>query len=215
MAKALIIWNEHPGEVVAGLHARRVTKILKEKYGHDVKIEKIPYAKTNFAMVRKNTNPKQLLEEINKLPDSAEVAKHYAKKHDRLTFNFHSSSYKRIAEPAFVDTDEKTYYLVEVPAVDVPLPKRIRESNEEKRKTVKAHFNDIRKPKTILSRWFSYWFPTTTPEDARTSKYLNYYWPAYHETYAPIKEKIQGKYVSEDISNKIAEKINAVLTKNN
>ncbi len=53
MAKIVIVLGEHPTEVVAAFHARKVAKILREKYGHDVIVEKVPLEETNYGIVRK------------------------------------------------------------------------------------------------------------------------------------------------------------------
>ena len=33
MAKVVLVWNEHPTEVVAGFHCRKVAEILKKSTG--------------------------------------------------------------------------------------------------------------------------------------------------------------------------------------
>ncbi len=53
MAKVVLIWNEHPTEVVAGFHAREVAEILRRPpYNHEVIVEKIPTRETNYIRER-------------------------------------------------------------------------------------------------------------------------------------------------------------------
>lgn len=46
MARIVILWNEHPTETLAGYHARKVMRLLKD-YGHEVIQEKIPFRACN------------------------------------------------------------------------------------------------------------------------------------------------------------------------
>ena len=63
MAKVVLVWNEHPTEVVAGYHARKVAQILKEKYGHEVIMEKVRVAETNYGLYR-TIRPFSIFEKI-------------------------------------------------------------------------------------------------------------------------------------------------------
>ncbi len=60
MARVVLVWNEHPTEVVAGYHARKVARILKEKYGHEVILDKIPVSETNYGALSKMQRPSRL-----------------------------------------------------------------------------------------------------------------------------------------------------------
>ncbi|MFH0714063.1 MAG: hypothetical protein V1722_00280 [Candidatus Micrarchaeota archaeon] len=95
MAKVVLVWNEHPTEVVAGFHARKVAEILKNKYGHDVVIEKIPVAETNYGIIRngKGNKANQLLalrDSIDFFPKDPSGTK--------FMFNFHAAPAERIGK---------------------------------------------------------------------------------------------------------------------
>ena len=94
MAKVVLVWNEHPTEVVAGFHARKVAKILKEKYGHEVVMEKIPVAETNYGTITSRKRPKKRVDALEKLRPSLNIARQLSAKHDAITFNFHCSPAK-------------------------------------------------------------------------------------------------------------------------
>ncbi|MFH0714093.1 MAG: hypothetical protein V1722_00430 [Candidatus Micrarchaeota archaeon] len=91
MAKVVLVWNEHPTEVVAGFHARKVAEILREKYGHEVILEKIPVSETNYGIIRDEPSPKVAAERLAKLKGSSLIAEDYARKYGAPAFNFHAS----------------------------------------------------------------------------------------------------------------------------
>ena len=57
MARVVIVWNEHPTEVVGGFHARKVAEILRNKFNHEVIMEKIPRQETNYEILAKMPEP--------------------------------------------------------------------------------------------------------------------------------------------------------------
>ncbi len=99
MAKVVLVWNEHPTEVVAGFHARKVARILREKYGHEVIMEKIPARETNYGIVQRNI-PRRAIVQLSTLSDSYEWAKMKAEKHGATAFNFHASEPELMCEAA-------------------------------------------------------------------------------------------------------------------
>lgn len=90
MAKVVIAWNEHPTEVIAGFHARKVAEILREQ-GHEVILHKFPVKETNYGIVAKN-RPKKALRKLLLMTDSFERAQALAIKHGAFVFNFHASA---------------------------------------------------------------------------------------------------------------------------
>ncbi|MBI4406658.1 hypothetical protein HY571_01975, partial [Candidatus Micrarchaeota archaeon] len=94
MAKVVLVWNEHPTEVVAGFHVRKVAEILRKKYGHKVVMEKIPVAETNYGMVRslrKGATVDDVTHKLLRLKTSLGIAAKAAKKYRTIAFNFHTS----------------------------------------------------------------------------------------------------------------------------
>ncbi len=95
MAKVILIWNEHPTEVVAGFHARKVARILREKYGHEVVLEKVPVAETNYGIVsgiKSKDSARKTLDALAKLKPSIARAAQAAQRHRAVAFNFHASN---------------------------------------------------------------------------------------------------------------------------
>ncbi len=91
MAKIVLVWNEHPTEVVAGYHCRAVAKLLRGM-GHEVIVEKIPAKETNYGIItHDHEKPKSAFEKLAQLKISIEVAREAAEKHDAFAFNFHAS----------------------------------------------------------------------------------------------------------------------------
>ncbi len=88
MAKVVLVWNEHPTEVVAGFHARKVTKILRDHYKHRVVLKRIPVAETNYGIVEQTAN------RLASLKNSFERARIASRRYGAPSFNFHSSDYR-------------------------------------------------------------------------------------------------------------------------
>ncbi len=220
MAKVVLVWNEHPTEVVAGFHARRVAKILREKYGHEVIVEKIPPGETNYGIVRRE-NPKQAAKKLAKLPSSFSITARYAKKHDTFAFNFHASIVSQLgdanamapehfrvgtfktrelspdspypSEIAIEGNPTARHYIVELPGVYSDIGKRIRERNREQ---VKRVFKQLFSLKQRLSR--------------RAIGETN---PGYHYNATKLAPVQQKKYLHPVISEKIAAAIHERVTK--
>ncbi len=90
MAKIVIVWNEHPTEVVAGFHARKVAKILKEKYGHEVQVKKLPVKESNYGITRdEKIIAREAVTRLKQLPNSIERYK--STEPAAFVFNFHNS----------------------------------------------------------------------------------------------------------------------------
>ncbi len=88
--KVVLVWNEHPTEVVAGHHARKVAEILRRDYGHEVVMEKIPVRKTDYGILMRESAA-NAREKLKKLDYSSTIAARYARKHKAFAFNFHAS----------------------------------------------------------------------------------------------------------------------------
>ncbi len=99
MAKCVILWGEHPTEVVAQHHARQVARILREKYGHDVRLEKLPFIFTHYNLVRDpSTEPRKKLELLSEWLDSDTITRAVARQHQMPVFNFHCTPAEHMAE---------------------------------------------------------------------------------------------------------------------
>ncbi|MFH0713426.1 MAG: hypothetical protein V1722_03110 [Candidatus Micrarchaeota archaeon] len=94
MAKVVLVWNEHPTEVVAGFHARKVAAILRKKYGHEVVMEKIPAAETAYGIVKRLPLEK-IIDALDShlIFDSNEHARRIGRRHGAFAFNFHSTPF--------------------------------------------------------------------------------------------------------------------------
>ncbi|MFH0713127.1 MAG: hypothetical protein V1722_00545 [Candidatus Micrarchaeota archaeon] len=108
MAKVVLVWNEHPTEVVAGFHARKVAQILREKYGHEVVVEKIPAAETNYGIARKIPTSRKkastkvaiqaILQRLGQRDSTLKLTQKMALKHNAMAFNFHASGALALGE---------------------------------------------------------------------------------------------------------------------
>lgn len=101
MAKISLIFNEHPQEVVAGHHARLVAKALKEKYGDEVFIAKIPVEETAFGIVcralKNEFSDDETRHKVRFRPTSMALAERHAR-NGGFVFNFHSSNFLTMAK---------------------------------------------------------------------------------------------------------------------
>jgi len=216
MAKVVLIWNEHPTEVVAGFHARKVAEILRgKKYRHKVIVKKVPVAETNYGIVRKYS-PIEAVQQLIELKDSYEFAQEAARENKAICFNFHASSPSIMGaaawqkpgnfevgefsplqpgyptEIAFQRNRNANHYLIELPGVNLPLKRKIRRKREEQRKAV------------FLANNLSNTYPS------HLEKRLN---PTYHLYRMPLADKRQQKYLHPAISEKIAQAIHERITR--
>ncbi len=163
MAKVVLVWNEHPTEVVAGFHARKVANILREKYGHEVVVEKTPVGKTIYGMARAGT-PKEAFETLLKdFKIKDRISDEAATKHLAPVFNFHSSSPSVMGQAQERNPDEFNvmevkqgdhspfngfkgeiqfiesgqHHYVEVPGILEDLPKKSKAKQEKRIKAVR------------------------------------------------------------------------------
>lgn len=157
MAKVVLVWNEHPTEVVAGFHARKVAQILREKYGHEVVMEKIPVAETNYGIVSRTKNPRTVQKRLSNLKSSIEIAQEIEAKHNLPAFNFHCSEASGMGKaiernPKDFELEEllflpfsklpaelvlfrkpwQNHFVLEMPAYEETTPERIYEKKSKK-----------------------------------------------------------------------------------
>ncbi len=221
MAKVVLVWNEHPTEVVAGFHARKVAKILKERYGHEVIMEKIPVGETNYGILQ-NEKPSTAALYISALDSSMEIANKTSEEHAVGTFNFHATPFKDVAEaktkaPKEFTVGEKllsgsitdifhgpheieftrepgeNHYVVEMPAFETRIPYRIRKRRQQKLKAAtRAADRDLT------------WNELGMAEYGLRS--------GYHLSYMPLRHPSQQKYLHPAISEKIAAAIHERIT---
>ncbi len=97
--KAMLIWNEHPTEIVAGVHARRVAVELR-RLGHTVRLFKIPAKHTIYGQLRDKSKPvrQRLIEMARQNMSSVSIAKNFAKEFEIPVFNFHASESYRLGQ---------------------------------------------------------------------------------------------------------------------
>ena len=218
MAKVVLVWNEHPTEVVAGFHCRKVAEILKKKYGHEVVIEKIPAKETNYGIVTKEPDKKTALQKLNDLKHSIDIAKEYADKHNTFAFNFHASpttafekatikSPKKFQvgqrhpqewgpypfEITFENIPGTAHFVVEVPAEVRRLPEKLKEKNE-----AELH-------KTAMEQQLS-------PIIHSYAKLSNLLRRVYFTEQMGLKNPGQRRYLKRMISEKIAYAIHKRIT---
>ncbi|MCX6767958.1 MAG: hypothetical protein NTY90_04510 [Candidatus Micrarchaeota archaeon] len=191
MARIAIIANEHPNEVVAQHHARKVAEILREA-GHDVVYYKHPFEKTalGIASKAKELGPnqveerKKLVKVTKEIPRSLDLAQEVRKKAGAdYAYNFHATpsidavfSNKKVG---FLP--ESKVGIVEVPAVFTELKRG--------GKNAEAFFELLKETNAKEVR------PLSAP--ARLSYYLKRTTPL----------KMNEEYLSPEISNEIAKEI--------
>ena len=224
MAKVVIIWNEHPHEVVAGFHARKVARILKEKYGHEITLHKMPYNKSNTSILQQGTltNLRQTAIKLKEMQGTKDKTREIALKHDSWAFNFHCSpTYAFDDAENTVPEDfqtKKSLYSDEKGErfKDIPNPAKgqiyIR-GDERQPKTnffveipavyIKNKRKLLIKVHTKLKRIIAGFME---PEARWNLK------KDYHERLTPISAPEQQKYLSPAISEKIAKEINQIIS---
>ncbi len=97
MAKVVLVWNEHPTEVVAGFHARKVARILREKYGHEVVVEKNAVTETTYGALYKN-DVNETARTLENFSTSGEIAISAAMRYNAPAFNFHASTFRYLGQ---------------------------------------------------------------------------------------------------------------------
>ncbi|MFH0713051.1 MAG: hypothetical protein V1722_00165 [Candidatus Micrarchaeota archaeon] len=220
MARAVLLWNEHPTEVVAGVHCRRVAAILRRKYGHDILTIKLPPQYTIFGLLRneKMTPEEKALELMNLATGggSVGIVRDTAKKARCPVFNFHASQdtafrHARRKEPPefqigrrmpqdrqmekelIVTKTSENAFLVEMPAVYAPIPMKLK---------VKELAEIVQKTRALLKG-------KSKEHYLAIAKLLN---PTYHAEATKLGTIRQEKYLHEDISRKLAEEIHKQIT---
>ncbi len=227
MAKVVIVWNEHPTEVVAGFHARKVAKILKERYGHEVIVEKIPPGETNYGIVQRvsRKTATSVAKQLAMLPSSGEVAERYSDAHNAFAFNFHASEASRMhaarfKEPEAFEVGEinnrgagyifgfpaeitiqrhgKRAHVVEVPGIRIALPK---EKSAIIAGKLKLIIGAVERPSHLRISVEDYY---------RIRSSIN---EGYHSEVYDLVHPAQQKYKDKAISEKIAAAIHERITR--
>ncbi|MFA5246833.1 MAG: hypothetical protein WC408_03000 [Candidatus Micrarchaeia archaeon] len=115
MAKVVLLWNEHPNENLAGYHARRCAKLLKDM-GHEVILEKLPYKDTVQAKMLAGT-PKQAAEalwkEHGRNCSGDLLVREYETKHGAPVFSFHTTGHDMWGEPEDIPPEKFKVWVVE------------------------------------------------------------------------------------------------------
>ncbi len=222
MAKVILVWNEHPTEVVAGYHARKVAEILRRVYRHKVVRVRIPENRTHNGILA-NKLSKNTITRLLKL-EATDVTKEHSEKHHAITFNFHASPANGMGRATLdhpnnfrvVEGEESTLdnaeilieptkgnYIIEVPAIFVPLPKRIGDRiKKNKRKTWDLVSNALcREPDVERRRKIAHISSALVPEIPQHTKWTH------------MKIKQQQKYLHPAISEKIAAAIHERISR--
>ena len=216
MAKVVLVWNEHPTEVVAGFHCRKVAKLLREM-GHEVIVEKIPARKTNYGIVS-HENPKQAFDRLAALKTSLEVARDSAQKNDAFAFNFHASIPETLGQstkkvPSEFQTGEynltkineskeimvfkkpgENWAIIELPGLQIPLRDPLFSRKKTKQEAVQRE--------NIEHGFFI--------KDELVDRRLE---DKYHIHAMPLKHPDQQKYLLPIISEKIAAAIHKRISR--
>ncbi len=217
MARVVLVWNEHPNEVVAGFHARKVAEILRRKYRHEVTLVKLPFSRSEYAVLRGKTPLQHRLVQLARYDSSSSyaIAKDLAKKHGVPVFNFHSTPAENMAQankrkPRSFRLSRRNFvnkilgellvyglgkngFIVEVPAHFQSLPARLIELTT-RRKLRRA----IRAVEKRLSR-------------VELKVLVEALRPLYYTMVPPLQQHRQKKFLSPVISRKLAEEIHARL----
>ncbi len=215
MAVVVLLWNEHPTEVVAGFHARKVAKILEERYGHYVEVMKIPFGASSYAELRLpgKTLRQKLLILANRFGETRSITEHVARKIGIAVFNFHSSDARVMAQARKRKPHEfrisrkytrkprgelevikrgKNAFLVETPAHFYSLPSRAFRIN------VRELLKEVGRVSKKLSK-------------AKRINLVHALDPYYQCKVARLQSTHQRKYISPIISEKLADEIHARL----
>jgi len=213
LARIVLQWNEHPTEVVAGFHARKVAEILRNKYGHEVMMEKIPVAETNYGVVKNKSPRAAIVAALWGLKSALGRAEAASKTHSAFAFNFHSSKASAMADADtrptkrfrvgiqpyldFSDTElmiahkkGDKHAVVEVPAFYEAMPENVRKRQiEQLTKIGKATGGGIGDQFMQLTELK----------------------PDYYLERTPLRHKQQQKYLDPAISEKLAKAINKMV----
>ncbi|MFH0714094.1 MAG: hypothetical protein V1722_00435 [Candidatus Micrarchaeota archaeon] len=228
MAKVVLVWNEHPTEVVAGFHARKVAAILREKYGHEVVLEKIPVKETNYGIATaldSGTSALNIAAKIDKLKPSIQRARELAEKHSAVVFNFHAAESARMADadkkepkefrvmnikdseehyPAEITIQakdrEQKHHVIELPGIQINLPTKKREKALERIRKILEAAKHLKRSDPV-EKYIT---------QVRLNVELHEY---YHAQRMAVTDSAQKKYLSPAISEKIAAAIHERITR--
>lgn len=211
MAKVVLVWNEHPTEVVAGLHARKVAKILREKYGHEVVVKKIPAKETIYGVLDIRDSAKAAWH-IRNRRSSLDITKEIAERHHAPAFNFHATSAIKVAEANKYKPDK--FRIGEKELAESPMMNReiefIHKRGEKDNLVVEMPGFETNLPARILKkRWPRL---EAIVEDERISPALKEKVEDYLLRYMPLRHPRQQKFLHPAISEKIAAAIHERIT---
>ncbi|MFH0713904.1 MAG: hypothetical protein V1722_04665 [Candidatus Micrarchaeota archaeon] len=217
MAKVVLVWNEHPTEVVAGYHARKVADILRKKYGHEVMVEKVPFKKTNTGIVAHNS-PAKAVNALRVLTSSRGVTAQFSKKHAAPAFNFHTSSQK-----SFEQSEKRKPENFRVGNSNIEIEPILSFSPFSSEIIFQHGSNPLqheieipafyeRLPKTSYGRRREKLIHSKTLAHLEGIAYTGALRDVYHLERTPLSHSKQKKYLSPIISEKIAAAIHERLT---
>lgn len=235
MAKVVLVWNEHPTEVIAGHHCRQVAKILR-KMGHEVIVKKIAARDTIYGTVRHDNYAAAGKKLLNTKP-TAEITEEFATKFNAMAFNFHGYAATalrryRAKKPERLTIKEKSikkslmikgdvcFYRVSPRAFAIEIPGIMEKLPKEKRAVQKERLNQAlygaikakertNTSKTLWKRFLDH--------PMQMDQILNTTAARYHLDRMPMNLPEQQNFKSPIISEKIAaaihERISASSTK--
>lgn len=225
MAKIVIAWNQHPVEVLGGVHARKVAELLRKK-GHEVTIRKISPNETNYGILTKNNTEDAISKFYNDHIRGFEFNKTLTDNPNAFVFNFHSSTpiglgqaakgnAKRFrvkwtnsnetperatnAEIILIGNKKEKHFVVEVPAIHKPMPKHLRTVNKIK----------------ILDFFFVSKHKKDRMEGNEKEEFIKKVGGITHPTYYLYRDKLKDntKFTQDIISKKIANAIHKRVTR--
>ncbi len=230
MTRVLLVWNEHPAEVVAGFHARKVAKLLREKYGHEVVLKKTPAKETNYGIVSR-LNPIDAVEALRRIVgfSSEEKARSRGLEHNAFAFNFHCSPDFKFKQAQERRADEFQVLTVPHTYADDPDQTALAAAS-----TAELLFLEDADRQAWTIEMPGYYEELRTKAGETQRKKADEVWSAvqksglygferdrvehtligsYHQFRTPLKHKNQKKYVDTVVSEKIAQEIHEKISK--
>ncbi|MFH0714068.1 MAG: hypothetical protein V1722_00305 [Candidatus Micrarchaeota archaeon] len=230
MAKVVLVWNEHPTEVIAGHHCRQVAKLLREM-GHEVIVKKIAARDTIYGTVQHDNYAAAGKKLLNTKP-TAEITEEFAKNFNAITFNFHGYAATalrryRAKKPERLKIKEKLgkssliirgdicFYRISPHAFAIEIPGIMEKLPREKRAVQKERLNQAlygaikakeraNVGKSLLKR--------IGDHSMQMDQILNTTDAKYHLNRMPMNLPAQQNFKSPVISEKIAAAIHERLT---
>ncbi len=230
MAKVVLVWNEHPTEVVAGFHARKVARILREKYGHTVVLKKTPAKETNYGIVSR-LKPNDAVDALRHIVtlSSEEKARSAGLRHKALAFNFHCSPDFKFKQAQERRADEFRISTIQHTYADDPNETALGATG-----TAELLFLEDADRQAWTIEMPGYYEELKINTSKRQRKRGDAVWSAvqqkrvglierdriehtlvrsYHEFRTPLKHENQKKYIDAAVSEKIAREIHEKISK--